>query len=67
MGFTKFFTYALENNLDVDFYFEKITSSGKREDSTIGGKFKLEGRAKDLEEIRDEAELVKRKQKKRKK
>ena len=66
IGFIRFMDYALKNDFDVSLSFEKISSSGKREDSKIGGTFKLGGRAKDLEETREEAEEAKRKQKKKK-
>jgi len=67
IGFINFVNYALKNERDVTLTFEKISTSGLREESKIFGKFKLEGKSKDLGESMGEAILAKEKDMKAKK
>ncbi|GAH54966.1 unnamed protein product, partial [marine sediment metagenome] len=52
---------------DVTLTFEKISTSGQKEESKIFGKFKLEGKSKDLGGSMEEAILAKEKDMKAKK
>lgn len=67
IGFINFVNYALKNERDVTLTFEKISTSGQREESKISGKFKLEGKSKDLNDSMEEVILAKEKDMKAKK
>jgi len=67
IGFINFINYSLKNEKDVLLTFEKISTSGQREESKVKGKFKFEGKPKELEVSMEEAIQSKEKDMKAKK
>ena len=66
IGCIRFLNYAIENDREVTITFEKMQPSGKREEMKFAGKFKFEGRPKELEEPLEKAlDAQKRKKKKK--
>jgi len=67
IGFINFINYALKNERDVTLTFEKISTAGQKEESKVFGKFRFEGKSKDLGESMEEVILAKEKDMKAKK
>jgi hypothetical protein len=57
LGFINFVNLCLEQNNPVEFTFEKISKSGKKEESKIAGTFQFESKDKtDLKELKKQLE-----------
>jgi len=66
LGLINFIELALKQDLDVLLTFEKISKSGKREESKVYGKFKFNSdNLEELEDLRKQIEVIRRKRKKR--
>jgi hypothetical protein len=60
LGFINFVNLCLEQNNPVEFTFEKISKSGKKEESKIAGTFQFESKDEvDLKELKKELEKQK--------
>ncbi|TFF98734.1 MAG: hypothetical protein EU547_00655 [Promethearchaeota archaeon] len=57
LGFINFINLCLDQDNPVEFTFEKISKSGKKEESKISGTFQFEAKdKKDLKELKKELE-----------
>ena len=57
LGLSNFINLALTQNREVSLSFEKISTSGEREESKIFGNFNLQGKEKDFEKQLKDLEI----------